>query len=44
MLEKASNLRRRGTTKANSLVRRVLGGGRLVGAETLLQRLGAIAK
>ena len=44
MLEKASNLRRGGVTRANSLVRRVLGGGRLVEAKTLLRRLGAIAK
>ena len=45
MSEEASNLRRRGSvTEANSLVKGVLGGGRLVGAETLLQRLGAIAE
>ena len=44
MLEEASNLRRRGVTKANSLVKVVLGGGRSVGAETLLRRLGAIAE
>ena len=43
MLEGASNLRR-GVTKANSLVKGFLGRGRLVGAKTLLRRLGAIAK
>ena len=43
MLEKASNLRR-STTRANSLVRRVLGGGRSAKAKTLLRRLGAIAE
>ena len=45
MLEGASDLRRGGSaTEANGLVRGVLGGGRSVGAETLLRRLGAIAK
>ena len=43
MLEGASNLRR-GTTRADGLVRGVLGGGRLVGAETLLRRFSTIAK
>ena len=43
MSEGASDLRG-GVTGANSLVRRVLGGGRSVGAKTLLQRLGTIAK
>ena len=43
MLEGASNLRG-GVTRANSLVRGVLGGGRSAKAETLLRRLGAIAE
>ena len=43
MLEGASNLQR-GVTKANGLVRGVLGGGRSAKAKTLLQRLGTIAK
>ena len=43
MSEGASDSRR-GTTGANSPVRGFLGGGRSVGAETLLRRLGAIAK
>ena len=45
MSEEVSDSWRGGSvTKANGLVKGVLGGGRLVGAETLLQRLGAIAK
>ena len=44
MLEEASNLRRRGTTKANSLVRGVLGGGRSAKAKTLLRRFSAITE
>ena len=44
MLEGASDLRRGGTTEANSLARGVLGGGRSAKAKTLLRRLGAIAK
>ena len=43
MLEGASDLRR-GTTRADSPVRGFSGGGRSVGAKTLLRRLGAIAK
>ena len=43
MLEGASNLRR-GITKANSLVRRVLGGGRSAKAKTLLRRFSTIAE
>ena len=44
MLEGASNLRRGGVTRADSPVKGVLRGGRLVGAKTLLRRLGAIAE
>ena len=46
MLEEASNLRRGGSTTEDveGLVVAVLRGGRSVGAKTLLQRLGAIAK
>ena len=45
MLEEASNLRRRGTTKdVEGLVVAVLRGGRSAKAKTLLRRLGAIAK
>ena len=44
MLEGASDLRRGGITRADSLVRGVLGGGRSVGAETLLRRFSAIAE
>ena len=44
MLEKASNLRRGGVTRANSLIRRVLRVGRLAKAETLLRRFSVIAK
>ena len=45
MLEEASNLRRRGSvTEADGPVRGVLGGGRSVGAKTLLRRFSTIAK
>ena len=46
MLEGASNLRRGGSTTEDveGLVVAVLRGGRLVEAETLLRRLGAIAE
>ena len=44
MLEGASDLQRGGSTYTNGPARGVLGGGRSVGAKTLLRRLGAIAK
>ena len=46
MLEEASNLRREGsvTEDVEGLAVAVLRRGRLVGAETLLRRLGAIAE
>ena len=45
MLEGASDLRGGGSvTEADSPVRGVLGGGRSVGAKTLLQRFSTIAK
>ena len=43
MSEGASDLRR-GATGADGPARGFLGGGRSVGAKTLLRRLGAIAK
>ena len=43
MLEGASDLRG-GVTRANGLVRKVLGGGRSAKAKTLLRRFSAIAE